>query len=706
VLLEVQAFCERVERDVNGLVDELQDLTGRTGDAERTAWRASLTKVSTLLAKPELAGFRECHLHLAQRGGLSIEYRLPASSSWCDVVLLGRGEHAPSAVILELKDWDTAGDMPGPSESLVWHRGALALHPADQVRGYTSYCRRFHSAVLEAGATVIGAVYFTRAAATQAYVSPPHDELVAEYPVFSDASYDVDQRLPQFLTTHLTRPDVDFAQRFERGVYRQDRAFCQQMANQIMDPTSSPFEMLDQQRRGFEVCLAAIREAMEHADPRDGRTVVIIEGPPGSGKSVIAACLWAALVRERIGNIVVTTTSASQRSNWENLFKRSAQGPEGAGVVIPANRYTPQSTVWVGKHGKQHPLSPDTWRDNVAYCRTQIGGLLCPDNSFLVSIVDEAHALMNPEHPKARVGVTGWPSAFGPQAFHIIRASRVSIFLMDSDQGFRDRETTTKEEIRGWAAEQNARVIDDISLAESQFRAAGLTEYIDWLDGCLGLRDLPSPTIAWRRTAANSQGKFLFEVVDDPQALDEALRPHLAAGDSARLVTAYGRRWRTKKVVDPHALPAEECDFHISFSRNGQPHRWTKVWNYAPGGDYTLFVQAPPGTKMHEDPLCEVGCPYVVRGFDYGYLGVLWLKDLIWRHDQWRFDAAHIHESGLALTKAWAKKERGADGTESRELLHRLQQVYRILLSRALKGVYVWFEDEDTRRYVESILPT
>ena len=31
------------------------------------------------------------------------------------------------------------------------------------------------------------------------------------------------------------------------------------------------------------------------------------------------------------------------------------------------------------------------------------------------------------------------------------------------------------------------------------------------------------------------------------------------------------------------------------------------------------------------DPLCEVGCPYVVRGFDYDYVGVLWLSDLVWR---------------------------------------------------------------------------
>jgi predicted RNase H-like HicB family nuclease len=33
---------------------------------------------------------------------------------------------------------------------------------------------------------------------------------------------------------------------------------------------------------------------------------------------------------------------------------------------------------------------------------------------------------------------------------------------------------------------------------------------------------------------------------------------------------------------------------------------------------------------MHTDPLCEVGCPYAVRGFDFDYLGLLWLGDLLW----------------------------------------------------------------------------
>src|SRR5437867_1917140 len=113
-------------------------------------------------------------------------------------------------VLIELKDWDTAGDRPGPSESLIEHAGEVKLHPSDQVRGYTEYCRRFHSAVLEDGADLAGCVYFTRPVSTRAYSAPPHDQLVAAFPIFTDAAFDTDERFPAFLSSRLRRPDADF----------------------------------------------------------------------------------------------------------------------------------------------------------------------------------------------------------------------------------------------------------------------------------------------------------------------------------------------------------------------------------------------------------------------------------------------------------------------------------------------------------------
>jgi len=105
---------------------------------------------------------------------------------------------------------------------------------------------------------------------------------------------------------------------------------------------------------------------------------------------------------------------------------------------------------------------------------------------------------------------------------------------------------------------------------------------------------------------------------------------------------------------------------------------------------------------MHADPLCEVGCPYVVRGFDYDFLGVLWSKDLVWR-DGWQADPTHIFESAWRKTLSAAKKRKN-DIASQRALVDRLLRGYRILLSRAIHGVHVCFEDEPTREHVESLL--
>jgi hypothetical protein len=236
-------------------------------------------------------------------------------------------------------------------------------------------------------------------------------------------------------------------------------------------------------------------------------------------------------------------------------------------------------------------------------------------------------------------------------------------------------------------------------------------EYTDWVDGLLGFRATAPPASVWRSSSPGAMGKLLFEIVNDPLALEEALRPRVAAGETARLVAAYGRPWltassRKRAPTHPHDLPAHQKDFDITFERGGQQHRWSRIWNHIVLNDYAFFVQALPGSRMAEDPLCEVGCPYVVRGFDFDWIGLLWLSDLVWRNDRWLLDLDRIYETGVKGTLSEAKRERrnGHQGPGYGELLRRTQQAYRILLTRAMKGVYMWFEDDETRNYVRGLL--
>lgn len=703
--MTVKEFRAQVEGGLDLLVARLQMLTGRTGPEEADAWRASLPRLSDALVAP---AFSRLHLFFPDVQFLTLEYQLPAASAWCDVVLLGRAGDRLGSVVIELKDWTTWGDAPGPYEGLMMRRGSIELHPSEQVRGYVEYCRRFHSAIQDYAASVSGCVLFTRDQFVNPYVRAPNDRLISEYPCFTAATPVLREELPRYIMERVSIPDSEFAGAFANGRYRQDRGFVRQIGLQILAPDSSPFELLDNQRRAFAMVRARLKEALfGSAELR--KQVIIIDGPPGSGKSVLAAKIWATLVEdERLpeGSVVLTTTSTSQTSNWTRLFQLAARTRAAGGIVKKAASYVPLSTQETGRlrqrHGQEFLEDPKTWRENVRLLRNlgvsfQEGAR---DEQYLVSIVDEAHALINPERPEGR-GQFGFTPTLGPLAWHIIRASKVSIFLLDAEQGFRDRENTTADDIRVWAGELGAEVSERIGLEGAQFRCAGSKEYVDWVEAVLNRGSIDQT----RRLASVWQRVLDFRILETPAALEGALRDRVKEGKSARLLASFARPWKTRDAANPHELPPPMQDFHEPFVEAGRRRYWNRVWNFIPrnGSDYTWFVQAPEGSPISADPLCEVGCPYAARGFDFDCVGVLWLGDLKRRNGQWIVDMDHVHETGLSRTLGLARRE-PVGGPAREELRRALAQAYRILLTRGIYGVYLWFEDGETRDYVEQCL--
>ncbi len=763
MLLSVSDFCRRVESAADELVDQLAESTGRYGEEERHAWLASLPALARALSHTALG---DVHVHFAERRHhAALEYQLPGAMSWCDVVLLGRHGPSPAVVVVELKHWNTTNDGPGLVEGLVRHQGQQELHPSDQVRGYVHYCQRFHSAIVDHGARVHGIVLMTRSTNVHPYRSPPNESLAANFPLYTMADEHVARELPRFLAARLTASDEAFARSFLQGTYRQDRGFMRQVGEAILNGDAGHFELLDNQRRAFGLCTAVVQQALVGAERR--RRVIVVEGPPGSGKSAVAARLWATLVSDPAvpdGNVVLVTTSASQSSNLEYLVGRTVAARVGRGVARRASSFHPVSTTQLAALRRRHG-DPDLyrdaarWRENLEDWRAA-GGVPRPgaeDDACLVSLVYEAHALIDPGQPHG-VGQFGFVPGFGPQAYHVMRCSRVAVFFMDSEQSFRARENTRLEQIRQWAAELGAEPPEVVSLAGAQFRCAGSAEYVAWVESLLagqaaelnrvyasawhgGARHtdaagvgtprpvygnvsaLPSPlrrTSDGERRVAEDGGavrvrapgpgrrdRFDFRVCSDPFEMEAALRER-ARDHDVRLLSTYSRAWKTGDVRAPHVLPAAAKDFcEVVEYPDGSRRTWSRIWNYVPdGSDYTAFVAGRAPHPISEDPLCEVGCTYAVRGFDFGYVGLLWLEDLVWRDGGWRVQLEHVHESGITPLVRAARREGGTapSGPAGLTLLRKVTQAYRILLTRAIHGAYVWIKDEETRERVRSAL--
>ncbi len=722
MLMTVGEFRDYVRSDINGLITSVANMSRNVSDSEKQEMNASYIQVSKMFGKAIEVNPEFAKVNIGSSEML-LEYKLPSASAWCDLVLLGDDDlDHHQVMIVELKNWrKESKDKPGNYEGSILHNGVDELHPCEQVKGYTEYCRYFHSEVRPTD-EVNGCVYFTQKIDMSPYAASPNAQLVADYPTYN-AEEESTSILANRITSKITKPNPDFAYAFEKGVYRQDRNILKQVAENLSKLDSSlfgsglvsPFVLLERQRSAYNHIMQELRDVAEGQ-----KHVFIVKGNPGSGKSAIAANLWVDSVlkyRDR-GNIAFVTTSESQNHNWTKMFKES--GVAGAQhMIVKASSFKPslQGIDDNGLKAKMRRINAEKYisptgaldrrfyKDYIDYLISHDYARGYVENNNFLSIVDEAHALVYPE--KMLGMAMGWKIWAGPMAYHIIYCSQISVFFMDDKQGFRDRESTSIDDVKEFCRMLGVSYTEiEINM---QFRCSGSQDYIDWVDA------LCSPSQIKNHNKWKDQ--YTVEIVDYPSDLDNWLKAKNTS--SVRLLSSYTREWVSPdgEGLDSMHSRNSEYDFDLE-DKNGE--RYKKYWNYA--GDYAAFVQGIVRSKMHDDPLSEIGCPYVVRGFDYNYIGILWLEDLVRRDGQWVINLDYNYETGTSVAKGGAIKEL-ADYWKKRKvkkadmppftipglpMCDRIRetvfQAYRILLTRGIKGTVIYIKDKETREYVKSLL--
>lgn len=588
----------------------------RPSTSEARAWKNSLGAMARVVAST----------HLDDHGVL-VEYQLPLTSRRLDCLLTGHAASAPAAVLVELKQWDYANPS-WVDECVCTTVGARerdVLHPSAQADGYRRYLTDTNTAFSAAPIRLDACAYLhnMHPEAAREIFAPRHRSLLRDAPVFVR---DDDDAFTAYLRDHL--PDGDgmtVLERIEGGTFRPQKELLAHTAQAIrLEPA---WELLDEQRVSFNAVLTRVREAHEG----DQRTVFLIRGGPGTGKSVVAINLVAALSDEGVATLHTT----GSRAFTENL--RKVVGRRAAAQFKYFNSLSDAE-----------------------------GGELD------VVISDEAHRLRefswNWRTPRRRRTDT-------TQIEELVGAARTSVFFIDDLQVVRPDEVGSSELIRRTATALDCSLVE--FELEAQFRCNGSEAFVAWVENTLELRRTAS--VIW-----DTGDAFEFVVVDSPEELDAWVRVRSHGSRTARLTAGFCWPW-SNPLPDGSLVP----DVVLG--------DWAMPWNAKPDAT-RLRPGIPKSNYWATDPggIEQVGCIYTAQGFEYDYAGVIFGRDLVYRPGEgWIGQPAYSHDSMVK------RKVRTPD-----EFAALVKNAYRVLLTRALRGCAVYFEDGQTRDFVLSRVET
>jgi DUF2075 family protein len=288
-------------------------------------------------------------------------------------------------------------------------------------------------------------------------------------------------------------------------------------------------------------------------------------------------------------------------------------------------------------------------------------------NDIDVLILDEAHRIRETSvsrfTPKSK-------RTDLPQVDELVNAAKTSVFFIDDLQIVRPNEVGSVNLIKEAAARVGAE-IQEFEL-ETQFRCAGSKAFVSWVDHTLGLDETANPI--WEGDDA-----FDFRIVDSVEQLDALIRSKAAElNTTARLVAGFCWPW-SDPLDDGTLVP----DVKVG--------AWQMPWN-ARSDAGRLADGIPQERYWASDPggINQVGCIYTAQGFEFDYVGVIFGRDLRWDpgSDSWIGDRSESFDSIVKRTK----------GDQFTDLVKR---TYRVLLTRGMKGCYVYFMDHGAAPGIE-----
>jgi len=499
---------------VSGLIaTKIQDKLIDSGyshssDSEFRSWENSLLHMQMVLNDNSV----NQELHVA------IEYNIPNTSKRVDFIVSGLDEHdKPKVVIVELKQWEKAERTSREDLVTTFIGGNIrpVTHPSYQAYSYAKTIESFNETVYKNNIKLIPSAFLHnyKEEYRKELDNYLYQDIVKVAPLFLQRDK---LKLRDFITKNVKKSDQrKLLYQIDNGKIKPSKSL--QDAISSMLEGNKEFYMIDEQKVAF----STVKKLVENAFKTDDKYTVIIEGGPGTGKSVIAINLLAEF-KNRLVNYV--TKNAAPRNVFFEKLKRE--------------KY------------KLNYIN-NLFKGSGAYVNTK-------KNEYDLLIVDEAHRLNERSGLFAHRGEN--------QIKEIINAAKVSVFFIDEDQKVTTKDFGSVEEIKKQAKLLNSQLFygEDYQLV-SQFRCNGSDGYLAFLDDVLGIRK-----------TANYDGfemDYDIKVFDDLILMKENLKKLNEINNKTRMVAGYTYDWVTKKNpnVDEYDIVLGEFKAKWNFSN-------TKTW--------------------------------------------------------------------------------------------------------------------------------
>lgn len=282
-----------------------------------------------------------------------------------------------------------------------------------------------------------------------------------------------------------------------------------------------------------------------------------------------------------------------------------------------------------------------------------------PRNAVGVVLADEAHRLNEKSGLYGNQGVN--------QIHEIIHAARLSVFFIDECQRVTVKDIGSVGEIKRWAAVNGAEVHEEE--LTSQFRCNGSDGYLAWLDDVLEIRETANYDI---------EGiDYDFEVLDSPDEMRQKVIERNQGSNKSRILAGYCWNWPRAGRADTNTHEITIGDFEIS-------------WNLD-GGE--AFALSPTSIN-------EAGCIHTTQGLEFEYVGVIIGDDLRYEGDHVVTD--YTKRAGTDQSIKGLKKMEREDPKHALKLADEIiKNTYRTLMTRGMKGCYVYATDPNLRSYLK-----